>query len=386
MAPGVVDEKQRRRMRIAVAVFFFISGFGFSTWASRIPDIQQQLNLNEAELGGVLFVLPVGLMLTLPVTGTLLARYNSRVILMMGTVLFNLMMSMLGFVTEVWQLSILLFCFGSSRNLMNISVNAQSVGVQAHYEKSIIASFHGIWSLAGFAGAAIGSMVVSTGIKPAYHFLFVGIILSIISILFFPATLHQLPHNERRKASFQLPNKAMFKLGIITFACMACEGTMYDWSGVYFRKAVHVPDKFVTVGYVVYMISMTLGRLTGDKLINKFGIKNMLVSSGILVTVGFTIASVFPHAISAAAGFMLVGFGVSCVVPLIFSIAGKSKEMSSGSSIAAVSTVGYFGFLMVPPLIGFVAHEASLRWSFGIMGLLGILITLMVRTLKVEQR
>lgn len=386
MAEEIVEVQPRRRMRIAIGVFFFVSGFGFSTWASRIPHIQQQLNLNEAQLGGVLFALPVGLMLTLPVTGTLLNRFNSRRILLIGTVLFNVMMCLLGFVTEIWQLALLLFCFGSSRNLMNISVNAQSVGLQTLYDRSIIASFHGIWSLAGFGGAALGSAMVSAGVQPSYHFLLVGLSLTLISILFFPSTLHQQPNQQERRASFSLPNKALFKFGLITFACMACEGTMYDWSGVYFRKAVNAPDNYVTLGYVLYMISMTLGRFTGDWLISKVGIKKMLVNSGVLVGIGFAIASAFPYPITAGAGFMLVGFGVSCVVPLIFSIAGKSKQMSSGSAIASVSTVGYFGFLIVPPVIGFIAQQANLRWSFALMGLLGALITVMVRTLRIEQK
>src|SRR5579872_6952410 len=155
------------RIRVMVAIFFFVSGFGFSTWASRIPTIQQQLHLNEAQLGAVLFALPVGLMGTLPVTGVLLSRFDSRRIMMIGAVLFNLMLCCIGFVTQAWQLVILLVCFGSSRNLMNISVNAQSIGVQALYDRSIIARFHGIWSLAGFAGAAVGSLMVSFSVSPA---------------------------------------------------------------------------------------------------------------------------------------------------------------------------------------------------------------------------
>src|ERR1700759_4366590 len=118
------------RTRMMVAIFFFVSGFGFATWASRIPTIQQQLHLNEVQLGAVLFALPIGLMGTLPLTGVLLSRFDSRRIMMIGAVLFNLMLCGIGFATKTWQLAIILVCFGSSRNLMNISVNAQSIGVQ----------------------------------------------------------------------------------------------------------------------------------------------------------------------------------------------------------------------------------------------------------------
>src|SRR6202012_2609320 len=135
------------RVRFMVTIFFFVSGFGFSTWASRIPTIQQQLHLNEAQLGAVLFALPIGLMGTLPLTGVLLSRFDSRRIMIIGAILFNLMLCCIGFATHTWQLVIALVCFGSSRNLFNISVNAQSIGVQALFDPSIIARFHGIWSL-----------------------------------------------------------------------------------------------------------------------------------------------------------------------------------------------------------------------------------------------
>ena len=173
MPEAVTALKSPKTHRIATAVFFFISGFGYATWASRIPTLQQKLHLNEAQLGAVLFALPAGLMLTLPVTGNLLGRFSSRNVMFAGTVGFNLMLALLGFTDQVWQLVLVLFCFGSSRNLMNISVNAQSVSVQALYNRSIITTFHGIWSMAGFTAAALGYLMVAGKIPPANHFLFV---------------------------------------------------------------------------------------------------------------------------------------------------------------------------------------------------------------------
>jgi len=367
------------RSRIMVAIFFFVSGFGFSTWASRIPTIQQQLHLNEAQLGVVLFALPIGLMLTLPVTGALLSRFDSRVIMMGGAVLFNLMLCGIGFAARTWELVLGLFCFGASRNLLNISANAQSIGVQALYDRSIIARFHGIWSLAGFGGAALGSLMVSFAISPGWHFLLVGLVLTLLAFYAFPGSLPQAPAAREKRPWFALPDRALAKFGVISFASMACEGTMYDWSGIYFRKAVHTSGKIATVGFVVYMVAMTLGRLTGDRLANRFGIRNMLTYSGLLIGAGLLLSALLPFPLTAGLGFMLTGFGVSCVIPMVFSMAGRSAGMSSGSAIAAVSTVGYFGFLLVPPLVGSVAELAGLRWSFGLIALFGIAITVLVQ-------
>jgi MFS family permease len=377
------DGTSARGARIKVGVFFFVSGFGFSTWASRIPTIQQELHLNEAQLGAVLFALPIGLMLTLPVTGMLLDRRDSRHIMLIGALLFNMMLSLIGFSTHTWELVLALFCFGSSRNLMNISANAQSIGVQALYDRSIIAGFHGIWSLAGFGGAALGSLMVSFHISPGWHFFFTGLVLSGLSLYAYPGSISQRPAERpaARRPLFVLPGKALLKFGLISFASMACEGTMYDWSGIYFRKAVHTSKEVATLGFVVYMIAMTTGRLGGDRLANRYGVKNMLTYSGVLICSGLLLATVFPYPLVAGLGFMLTGFGVSCVIPMVFSMAGRTVGMSSGSAIASVSMVGYFGFLMVPPLIGSVAELAGLRWAFALMALFGASIAWLVQRL-----
>ena len=372
----------RRQARAATFVFFFISGFGFSTWASRIPTIQQQLHLNEAALGGVLFAMPIGLMLTLPLTGYLLQRFSSRHVMFTGAILFNGMLALLGFVTHTWQLVAVLFCFGCSRNLFNISLNAQSVSLQALYDRSIIASFHGIWSLAGFGGAALGSLMVSLGVSTGWHFLAAGSAMVMLILCFYPYSINDAPSPNQRKASFILPDRHLLKYGLISFTSMACEGTMYDWSAIYLKKAVHASKEMATAGFAIYMVAMTMGRLAGDRLANRLGIRAMLQYSGVLICVGLLVAVSFPYAAVACIGYVMVGFGVSCVVPMVFSMAGKSSTLSSGPAIAAVSTVGYFGFLIVPPVVGFVAESASLRWSFGLIACMGALMTVIVSNLR----
>ena len=366
------------RTRVMVAIFFFVSGFGFYTWASRIPTIQQELHLNEAQLGAVLFALPIGLMATLPVTGLLLSRFDSRKVMMIGALSFNGMLCAIGFATKSWELALALVCFGSSRNLMNISANAQSIGVQGLFERPIIARFHGIWSLAGFGGAALGSLMVSLSIPPAWHFLGVGLVLTGGCWYAFPGSLPQQPAPRERRPLFALPDKTLAKYGLISFASMACEGTMIDWSGIYLQKAVHTSREVATLGFTTYMIAMTLGRLTGDRITNRYGIRRMLTYSGILIGLGLLVAVLLPYPVTAVIGFILAGFGVSCVIPMVFAMAGRSEGMSSGSAIAAVSTVGYLGFLIVPPLVGTVAQWAGLRSAYAMMAAFGFLISVLV--------
>ncbi|MDB5236779.1 MAG: transporter [Hymenobacter sp.] len=380
----VAPQVSPTRARVAIALFFFVSGFGFATWASRIPIMQHRLGLNEAELGGVLLALPAGLMLTLPVTGHLLQRYSSRQVMLAGAVLYNLALGLLGFAAHTWQLAMLLFAFGCSRNLLNLSVNAQSVGVQVLYPKSIIATFHGIWSVAGFAAAGLGALLIKGNVATSYHFVGVSVVLTALALAFFSGTLALPPSPPSGRSVFSWPEKTVLKYGLITFASMACEGTFYDWSGVYYANVVAAPKALAPIGFTLYMVAMTSGRFLGDWLVGRFGIKPILQTSGVLMSTGLLLAAAFPTPLVAGLGFVLGGLGVSCVVPLVFSLVGKANPLSAGAAIASVSTVSYFGFLMVPPLVGFVAKAASLRWSFALVALLGGLVFWLVPKLRNE--
>lgn len=385
MDEPTANTKTPGQLRIAAAIFFFISGFGYSTWASRIPTIQQQLHLNDAQLGTVLFALPVGLMFTMPITSRLLSYYSSRGIMLIGSIFLSVVLIFIGFSNGMWQLIIALFFFGSARNMMTLSINTQGVAVQALYSKSIMATFHGIWTLAGFAGAVVGLVMVYFNIAPAYHFLFVSISLVLFTLYFVKDTLYQKPIPQSGKPVFSLPDKYLLKFSLICFACMACENTMYDWSALYFQKEVHADKTTATAAFVIYLVAMTAGRFFGDKIVTRFGIKKVLKFSGIFIFSGLSVAVALPYLITAAFGFILIGFGVSCVVPMVFSMAGKSKSMSSSSALASISTVGYLGFVLVPPFVGFVAQNASLRMSFGIIALFGAMIVVLVSKLSPGQ-
>lgn len=372
----------RIKHRIAAFVYFFLSGFGYSTWASRIPAIQQQLHINEAQLGAALLAAPIGVLVTVPFTSNLLNKYSSKSIMICGAIFYNLMLALLAFTTHLWQLWLLLFGFGSSRNLLNLSMNAQGVEVQRLYEDSIITSFHAVWSMAGFAGAAVGYLFVVSGFSLATHFISVSIAMVILSFIFYPNIYYTRQHVLQQKKFFVLPDKYLLVFALIAFASMACENVMYDWSAIYFRKAVLAPKETATAAFVLYMVCMTTGRFFGDKIVPKLGIVTILRYSGIFIFTGLLLSGLFPYKVSAAIGFILTGFGVSCIIPLVFSLAGKSTTMSSGTAIASVSTISYFGFLVVPPAVGFIAQAIGLRWSFCLMSLFGAAIIFLVNRIQ----
>jgi len=372
----------RRVHRIAVSAFFFLAGLCFASWASRIPNIQLKLHLDNAALGAVLLGLPTGLMVSLPLAGWLVAKFGSRPIALSAALLYAATLPVLGLVTTVWQLVGCLFVFGMGGNLLNISINTQAIGTEALYGRTIMASYHGLWSLAGFSGAALGTLFIGLGWLPWQHFLVITALALLIVLAASGNLIRKDPHAGGDQPIFARPDRSLVNLGIIAFCSMICEGAMFDWSGVYFQKVIHPPQGLVAIGYTAFMSTMASGRFLGDWLTTKWGIKRILQLSGTLTATGLLTAILFPWLIPALAGFLMVGAGVSSVIPLVYSAAGRSKVLSPGVALAAVSTIGYLGFLFGPPFIGFIAQAFGLRVSLGLIAVLGSLIVLMASKTK----
>ncbi|WP_394773088.1 MFS transporter [Flavobacterium sp.] len=376
----------REKNRTANAIFFFISGFGYAAWASRIPTIRTTFDLSDSMLGTILFAMPIGLICTLPLTNYLLGKFSSKKIMLLGSVAFNGVLFFTGFVSQVWQLFIILFCFGSARNLLNISMNAQAVSVQRHYTESIITRFHGIWSIAGFSGAALGYFLVSMDIGIKWHFPLVGLAMIALTLYQYQYTIDDPPQPKKSKTLFSLPEKSVLHYAIIVFICMACENTMYDWSGVYFQKTMHASQAMATGAFAIYMVAMTIGRFAGDRTVNRIGVKNMLYYNSILLTAGFLLVVLVPYPIFGFIGFLMTGFGISCISPLILSLAGKSAKEGSARTLASISSISYLGFLVVPPIIGFISEAASIRVAFGIITALALIMIVLIKRIKQDSK
>ena len=372
------------QVRIAVSVFFFCQGVCFASWASRIPDIKSALHLNEAALGSILLGLPIGQFLTMPFSGRAVTRFGSKNVLRIAILFYALALTNIGLVNAPWQLALCLFMFGVSGNLCNISVNTQGVNAEALYGRAIMSSFHGVWSTAGFTGALIGLLMMKLHVVPYLHFWIIGGSVMITSLIFNKYLLHTPTSKEA--SSFKRisrPHGLLLQLGIIGFCCLSCEGCMFDWSGVYFKQVVKVEGPWVSLGYACFMIMMATGRFVGDKLAERFSRKKMVQVSGVLIFSGMMFAVALPYLITAAIGFLVVGFGVSTIVPLLYSTVGKADlKVSKGMAIATVSSIGFLGFLMGPPLIGYIAQLAGLQYSFMTIAFLGLGISVLISRVK----
>ena len=374
------------RIRWAVSMFYFAMGLCFATWASRIPDIKTALNLSEGDLGTILFALPLGQLVIMPFSGKLVTRFGSHRILLLSLVFYAFSLTNLGLASQSWQLSLGLFVFGIFGNLANIAVNTQGVYTEVLFKKTIMSSFHGIWSFAGFTGALVGLGMLAFELSPYHHFLIVAVLVVLLMAFNYNYLIKakEIIKTEKKKL-FTKPDSALLWLGVIGFCCMASEGVMFDWSGVYFKEVVKAPGPLVILGYTSFMIMMASGRFLGDGLIRKFGRKQVMQTSGVMISVGLFTAVFFPFIIPSTIAFMLVGLGVSTIVPTVYSIAGKNPTVPPGQALTIVSSVSFLGFLMGPPIIGYIAELSSLRFSFAFIGVFGLVIALMVSKIKAFQ-
>ncbi len=374
------------RIRWAVSLFYFGMGLCFATWASRIPDIKTALHLSESDLGTILFAVPLGQLIMMPFSGKLVTRFGSHRILPYSILMYAFSLTNLGLAQNAWQLGLGLFFFGIFANLTNISVNTQGVYTEGLFKRTIMSSFHGMWSLAGFTGALVGLGMLSLELNTYTHFLIVaGIAVLLMAFNFKFLIKAKETIQVEKKTGFRKPDSSLIMLGVIGFCCMASEGVMFDWSGVYFKDIVKAPGPLVILGYTSFMIMMASGRFFGDGLTQKFGRKTVMQISGCMISIGLFTAVFFPFIIPSTIAFMFVGLGVSTIIPTLYSIAGKHPTIPTGEALTAVSSVSFLGFLMGPPIIGYIAEAFGLRFSFAFIGIFGFFIALMVSRIKAIQ-
>ncbi len=376
------------RKRLAVAACYFVPGVVFASWASRIPDIKHLLHLGNGELGTVLFAIPIGQLLMMAFSGVLVNKFGSKKMLILSEVLYAVALFCIGCSSSVVALTTALVGFGMMANLMNIATNTQACLVEKMYGRNIMSSFHGLWSLGGFAGGIIGALFANTLLPIEAHYA----VVVVLSFAILGAGLRFLVNDATAKAeeedvpkfSFKTIDPVLFLLGLMGFAGMFCEGTVYDWSSVYFASVVKPDETFIRAGYVAGMGAMTLGRFCADGFVTKYGPSRVLKTCGALILVGLWLAAALPYLVPATLGFLLVGFGISSSVPICYSIAGKLGTVKASIAITIVSSISFFGFLVGPPVIGWLSEATGLRIALAIAACLGLMIAFV--SVKVSKR
>ena len=354
--------EKRQKQRIALSAYFLLSGICFSTWASRIPTIKDNFNLDENTLGNLLMVMPASAIIGIPLSGWLVSKFDNRIPLQIASFTFLLSLLFIGFAPSIWWVVLALVVFSVSLRVINIAINTQSIAIQEKFEKKIVGTFHGIWSIGGILGVLFSTIMIKFKISIEWHLIMVAV-LGILMILFaFPYLLRNDKARSGNGIRLGKPSKYISLLGLIVFFAAICEGGMYDWNGVYFKEVVK--EEVFTYGYLLFMVCMTISRLTIDKMMEKFGMQKLYILGSFLIMIGVTMAVVFPYFWTALIGFCMVGFGVSGLYPMTFILSGKAKKYSVGIVISIVSTYSTVGMFLGPPIIGYLAHAFGLQRAF----------------------
>lgn len=363
--------------RLSVSAYYFVTGIVFASWASRIPDVKHLLHLSNGQLGSLLFAIPIGQLLMMAFSGLIVSRVGSKRVLLFASTMYAVVLLMIGHSHTVPHLIASLVAFGMMANMLNIATNTQACILEKMYGRTIMSSFHGLWSLGGFAGGLVGAGLANMGFSPATHF---AVILAFSLILIVVCASRLVSEDvvsaqeEAPRFSFSNIDKTLLLLGVMGFGGMFCEGTVYDWSSVYFSTVVRPDAAFVRAGYVAGMGAMALGRFMADGFVTKYGPSRVLKVCGLLITGGLWLAAAFPYLFTATLGFLLVGFGISSSVPICYSIAGRLGTMKASLAITVVSSISFFGFVIGPPVIGWLAELFHLRIALSLAACFGLFI------------
>lgn len=360
------------KQRIALSTYFFLSGICFATWASRIPTIKTFYNFNEAELGNLLFIMPISSLIGLPFSGWLVSKFNSRNPLIISFIFYCFSLLLIGYSSSVFVLSSALFLFSFSMRIINIAINTQSIALQNEFQKKIIGSFHGLWSLGGLIGVAFSTLLVKLEITMKIHLLIIAIISLIIAVISYRFLVKSDKPTSGNKLIIGKPDTFILLLGIMVFLAAVCEGGMFDWSGVYFKEVIK--EDIFTLGYFIFMVFMAFSRFVSDKIIDVIGMKKAYVISALFISTGISLVIVLPYFWPALLGFSLVGIGVAAIIPMTYALAGKSKKYSAGLIVSIITTYGIVGMLIGPPLVGYLAHLFNLKIAFVLFLISGLLL------------
>ncbi|MGP6086631.1 MFS transporter [Antarctobacter jejuensis] len=359
----------------SVSAAFALNGVLLGCWASRVPTFVDRLALSEGMLGVLLLLMGVGALISFPLAGSLSDRHGAvRVTRWTGAV-YLLSVVAVGFAPSVGFLGLALFLFGVFHGSMDVAMNSWATEVEKHMGRSVMSSFHAMWSLGAGLGAGGGYLATSIGAGTGPHFLIAAVVAGMVFWPFLQAPWTSRIRQTPVKAPiFAFPHGALILVGFMALAAGLGEGAAADWSAVYLRDVLGRPESQATLGYAAFSVTMVIMRLSVDRIITRFGPQAVARVAGVLAASGFFLCVLTDALPVALIGFVLMGMGYAAVIPMAFSRAAHDPEVPAGQAIASVATLGYGAMLLGPPAIGFIAEATSLRLSFVMVGGLALLI------------
>lgn len=365
------DFKVSSKEQYAARIIFFISGFGISTWAPMIPIIKERLQIGSDILGLLLLCIGISSFLMMPVAGLFAQKFGCKQVLRIMGLCMGVEIVILSMLPSIYMYGIFLFILGAIGGILNVNMNIHAVIVEKLSKKRMMSSMHALWSVGCFVGAGLFSILAKLGLSITFiagiHCIIIFIIILLISRYFLP---YKGAGNEKAIA---IPKGIVTLFGVLAVISFLGEGGMMDWSGVFLTEAKGVDLSLAGVGYAVFSAAMLTGRLIGDKIVQIFGEKCIVICGGIIASIGYMITIIFDNFIIMQIGFILLGLGAANIVPVVFTLLGKQNVMPINSAVTAVTSMGYLGVMFGPALLGFIAHGVGITAVFGILATLFII-------------
>lgn len=356
--------------RIAVSTFFFVNGFLYANWTARLPELQRFFGINNAQLGSVLFCIAFGSIVSMPLAGWLGSKFGTDSIVKVTALLFCVAIPLVAISQNEWIIRLCFFFLGATSGSMDVTMNGQAILVERLWGKVIFSSFHAVFSIGMAIGAVVGGVFSSFQVSLQSHLFVIsisGVLLSIwasTKLIKDTPTANETIVSEDKTDKF-LALKTILPFGIIAFCCMTGEGSMVDWSAIFMNKVVGQSEILSAWAFGSFGVAMTIGRVFGDYFTLKLGKQKLMLIDALLSILGLGIALAFVSVWSTFVGFFLVGLGLSTIVPIVFSSAGNLKNISPSAGISMATSIGYTGFFIGPPTIGYLAEAFGLRAGLG---------------------
>lgn len=365
------------REQLSTRVAFLIAGLAVSAWAPLIPYARQRLQVDDAQLGLLLLCLGIGSVAGMPLAGGLAARFGCRRVLLCTGAMFCAALPFLAIAPTMPWLALVLLVFGAGIGIFDVVMNIQAVIVERAGRRAMMSGFHGMYSVGGIAGAGGASALMALGASPLTATVVVALLAAVALAAIAKALLPYAA--ESGAPAFVLPRGSVLLIGAICFALFLAEGAVLDWSAVFLTAVRNSAPETAGFGYVAFAATMTLGRLTGDRVVHRLGATRVVLFGALLAASGFLLAILAPSWTLSVIGFGLVGAGASNVVPVMFSAAGRQHVMPTHLAVAAITTMGYAGVLLGPALLGFVAKATTLSFALGLLAALLLAVAMSAR-------
>jgi MFS family permease len=347
-----------------------------SSWIVHIPLVKEHLELTDQMLGLALLCSGLGALATMWISGWLMSKYSSRKITILAGILFPISLIGPGLAPNFWSLAVSLFLLGACTGVMDIAMNIQAAAYEGLIGKPVMSSFHAWWSLSCWCGSLCGSVFLAV---PAWTWAHLPLIaVAGLALTWFARSgLLRTEASGKSGPVLSFPRGILVIFGVLCLVVMMAEGAVADWAGVHLRTGYHVSEYVTAFGYNAFTLCMTIGRFAGDSLARSFGRKTVIVGSAAVTGIFLAVAALAPTPLVCIGGFGLAGFGMANLVPLLFSLAAKRSEGEIEQATSSVFATGYLGFLIGPPLVGFISSRTSLPTALLclVVGLLFVVLT-----------